>query len=231
MHNRFRRACYALAGGVAVAASLGLTAGGAASASVKPASPAATTTCGSLCNDLFNLGLGESFILNTNGRYNGYVDLALAHNYKPSEDFIATRVGTLRQFIRNGLISRTSYVALNYPHYWPVFEDEYAPYSATSSLCVGVKRGWVRNGAPIVLRACGVTSRTLWVADLKHAVSDPDSVFGFDWPWVNAADGQFSHALSLTANDFGSLSLRYLAMNGGKVGDNQEFGVNPGPAI
>ncbi len=233
MHNRFKRACYALAGGIAVTSALGLTAAGAANASTGAPRmvPNATTTCGTLCNDLFNLALGDNFILNTNGHYGSHVDLALAHNYKPSEDFIATKVGDLRQFIRNGLISRRSYVALNYPHWWPVFEEEYAPYSATSGLCAAVRNGDVRQGAPITLRDCGTSARSLWVADLKNAVPDSDSVFGFDSPWVNGADGQFSHALSLTTDDFGNLYLSELAFNGGLVGDNQEFGVNPGPAV
>ena len=134
MRNHFRRACYAMAGGVAVTAALGLTAAGAANASTGQTRliPNATTTCGHKCNDLFNLGLGEDFILNTAGSYGSFVNLAPAHNFVPGEDFIATKVGTLRQMIKNGLIAPTSYVALNYPHFWPVFEEEFAPYSVTS---------------------------------------------------------------------------------------------------
>jgi hypothetical protein len=234
MHNRFKRACYALAGGVAVTATLGLTAAGAANASVHQAgnaTPDATTTCGTLCNDVFNLGLGPNYILRTGGHYNSSVYLSLAHNFDPKEDFIAKEVGTLGQFIHNGLISRRSYVALNYPHFWPVLQEEYAPYSATSNLCAGVKLGDVRKNAPIVLRSCGTSARTLWVADVKNGVPDSNSIFHFDWPWVNAADGQYSSQLSLTTNNFGFLSLQPLSFNGGVAGDNQEWGVNPGPAI
>jgi hypothetical protein len=234
MHNRFRRACYAMAGGVAVTAALGLTAAGAANAStggVRPATPDATTTCGHKCNDLFNLGLGAGFIASTNGHYASFVGLAPAHNFDPGQDFIATRVGNLGQMIANGLISPRSYVALKYPHFWPVFEEQFAPGSFTSGLCAAVRKNRVQQGAAITLRDCGTSARSLWVADLRNAVPDPTSVFGFDWPWVNGADAAFSLPLVLTADDFGNLTLQELAKNGGKVGDNQEFGVNPGPAV
>lgn len=238
MHNRFRRACYTLAGGVAVTAALGLTAAGAANAStsgIRPVGPDATTACGNLCNDLFNLALGEKFIQNTSGHYGGYVDLAPAHNYKPSEDFIATEVGDLGDFCKidggSGLIPDNAYVCLNYPSSWPVFQNEYSPGSFTSDLCIGVARNHVKQGGAVTLRVCGTSARTLWVADLANEVKDPASVFGFDSPWVNAADSRTSNALSLTTNDFGDLYLSHLRKNGGVANDNQEFGVNPGPAI
>lgn len=233
MHNRFRKACYTLAGGVAVAAAVGITAAGVASASSNgPVShPSnATVLCGKRCNDLFNRQLGYKYIPTTRGRYESYVNLSLAHNFLPSQDFIAKQVGTLGQFIANGLISSTSYVALNYPSAWPVYEDQFAPYSVTSNLCVGVSRRDLRPGGPITLRECGQTARTLWVGDLVNAVKDKHSIFGFDLPWVNGADTQFSNALSLTTDDFGHMFLERLAMIGGHVYDSQEWGVKLGPA-
>jgi hypothetical protein len=238
MHKRFTRACYALAGGVAVTSALGLIAAGAASAStsgIRPAgagnaTPSATKVCGKKCNDLFNLQLGYKFIPSTNGRYGSDVDLALAHNFTPSEDFIATEVGTLGQFVAGGVISSTSYVALNYPSSWPVFEEQFAPYSVTTGLCLAVSKRDLRPGGEIDLRDCGSTARSLWVGDLANAVKDKHSIFGFDLPWVNGADTSFSNALSLTTDDFGRLYLWRLSMNGGAVNDNQQWGVKLGPA-
>jgi hypothetical protein len=238
MHKRFTRACYAVAGGVAVTAALGLTAAGAVSASTSgrhaasggPAVPTATKVCGKRCNDLFNLQLGYKFIPSTNGQYGSDLDLALAHNFTPSEDFIATQVGTLGQFVAGGVISSTSYVALNYPLSWPVFEEQFAPYSVTTGLCAGVSKRDLKPGGEISLRSCGSNARTLWVGDLANAVKDKHSIFGFDLPWVNGGDTSFSNALSLTTDDFGHLYLARLAMNGGAVNDNQEWGVKLGPA-
>jgi hypothetical protein len=238
MHKRFTRASYALAGGVAVTAALGLTAAGAVSASTSgihasgggQAVPTATKVCGKKCNDLFNLQLGYKFIPSTDGRYGSDLDLALAHNFTPSEDFIATQVGTLGQFVAGGVISSTSYVALNYPSSWPVFEEQFAPYSVTTGLCAGVSRRDLKQGGEISLRSCGSNARTLWVGDLANAVKDKHSIFGFDLPWVNGGDTSFSNALSLTTDDFGHLYLARLAMNGGAVNDNQEWGVKLGPA-
>src|SRR5258708_5912645 len=126
-HNLSRRVCYTLAGGVAVTAALGLTAAGAANAStsgIRPVGPDATTACGNLCNDLFNLALGEKFIQNTSGHYGGYVDLAPAHNYKASDDFIATDIADLGDFCRSHggprLIPKNAYFCLTYPPSGPV---------------------------------------------------------------------------------------------------------------
>jgi hypothetical protein len=229
MRIRFTRACYALAAGAAVSAAIGLAVMGTANASTA-AKPAATTVCGIRCNDLFNRALGYKFIPTTNGNYDNSISLTLAHNYLKSQDFIATEVGKLGQFIKNGLIARTSYVALKYPKSWPVFEEQYAPYSVTSGLCAAVKFGNVVQGAPIILRSCGTNARSLWVADYHHRVKDKHSILGYDFPWVNGADGQFSNPLVLTTNDYGSLYLDYESMLGGKVYDSQLWGVKLGPA-
>ncbi len=232
MRKRFTRACYALATGAALSAAIGLAAMGAANAATAKADahPDATRVCGPLCNDLFNLELGYRYIPTTIGRYDSSISLSLAHNYVPGQDFIASKVGTLGQFIRNHLIARTSYVALKYPHTWPVFQEEFAPYSATSNLCAGVRLGDVRQGAPIVLRACGTSARELWVADFHHRVKDKNSIFGYDFPWVNGADTQYSSPLVLTTNDYGSLYLDYESFLLGKVYGSQLWGVKLGPA-
>ncbi len=236
MHNRFRRACYALAGGVAVTAALGLTAAGAANASPSlhpKATPDATKTCGNKCNDLFNVDFGPKFIANTNGHYGNRVDLAIGHNFTPSEDFIASEVGTLADFCTidggSGLIPNNAYACITYPKTFPVFEEEYAPYSVTSGYCAAVRAHDVKIGARISLRDCGFSARSLWVADLNNSVPDKHSVLGIDFPWVNGADASFSHALDLTTDDSGNLTLQELSSNGGAVNDNQLWGIRLGP--
>ena len=213
---------------------LGLLASG-ASAGVRPAAGPvknATIICNSFCNDLYSRQLSTQFILSTAGTYNAPVTLQEASDSAVSEDFNAYVVGTLGQLIHAGMISRSSYVALKYPHFWPVFEDEYSPDGNSSGYCIGVA-GKATNGKAVVLRDCGAAAHTLWVADVKHLQSDPSSVFppGEDIPWINASDTSLTHPLALTQHgQFAQLSTSEEVTQFGFVGDNQMWGVAVGPA-
>lgn len=221
----------------AALAGLGLTATG-ASATVHPAGnstakPQATIICNSFCNDLYSRQFSTQFILSTAGAYNSPVTLAQASDSTVSEDFNAYVVGTLRQFIRAGVISKQSYVALRYPHWWPVLEDEYSPDGNSSGFCVGVA-GKATNGKLVALRDCGAAAHTLWVADLRNEQPDSLSTYPFgalDVPWINASDTSISHPMALTQHGQNAqLSTSEEVTQFGLVDDNQLWGVNLGPA-
>ena len=145
MRNRFARACSVLAAGIAVTSVVGLSAGSAASASV---GPAATPACGFRCFNLFSLALGRHTIQNayvpgdtgTGGKAGIEVNLNHASNSHPNEDFTGAQVGTLLNFCPNfggAGLSQTSYVCINYPSSYPVFEADWSPFGNESGLCTG----------------------------------------------------------------------------------------------
>jgi hypothetical protein len=240
MRNRFARACSVLAAGVAITSVVGLSATSSASASVKPA---ATPACGFNCFNLFSLVLGRRTIQNayvpgdtgTGGRAGIEVNLNLASNTHPNEDFTGAQVGTLLNFCPNfggtGL-SATSYVCINYPSSYPVFESDWSPFGNESGLCTGSKLP-LFSGRETTLQPCGVNATTLWVGDLANSVTR----FGRPYlPWVNGASTTFSHALVLTVdpstrNPINQLRVQALnKLTGGTVSDTQEFSLFFGPA-
>jgi hypothetical protein len=240
MRNRFARACSVLAAGVAITSVVGLSATSSASASVKPG---ATSACGFNCFNLFSLVLGRRTIQNayvpgdtgTGGKPGIEVNLNLASNTHPNEDFTGAQVGTLLNFCPNfggtGL-SATSYVCINYPSSYPVFESDWSPFGNESGLCTGSKLP-LSSGRETTLQPCGVNATTLWVGDLANSVTR----FGRTYlPWVNGASTTFSHALVLTVdpsthNPINQLRVQALnKLTGGTVPDTQEFSLFFGPA-
>jgi len=239
MRNRFARACSLLAAGVAVTSVVGLSAGSAASASVRPA---ATPACGFNCFNLFSLVLGPRTIQNayvpgdtgTGGKAGTEVNLNLASNTHPNEDFTGARVGTLGDFCPNlggtGL-SPTSYACINYPASYPVFEANWSPFGNESGLCTGSKLP-LYSGRETTLQPCGVNASTIWVGDLANSVLRFGRVY---LPWVNGASTTFSHALVLTVdsstrNPINQLRVESLnKLTGGTVPDTQQFSLFIGP--
>ena len=220
MRHYFKRAAVAVTAASAVLA-FGATA---ASASTPHARPNATAPCTD-CVNVFNQGQGHHYILSTAGHYASKVTVQHASNSSVAEDFIAYSPATLGQFIRSGIISRTSYVANKYPHTDPVFEAEYSPGGFASGLCAGLRTAGT-NGEGVTLRDCGFSARTLWVADLNNAQIDGASLLGFDVPLVNASDRQFSRPEVLTFNGVGSqVSITEQQRNVGLVIDTQLWGL------
>jgi hypothetical protein len=200
--------------------------------------PDATPACGSQCFELSSLVLGLNMIQNAyvpgdngaNGKVGQLVTLKTASNGRPNEDFIKARVGTLDDFC-GGPIPAHSYVCLNYPGSYPVFESDWAPFGNTADLCVGLKKAGTRN-QNISLRRCGASAKTLWVVDLNNATSHDGHIYT---PLVNASDPNFSHPLVLTV-DTGSRdpgnrlrAERLNLLNGNVVRDSQEFTLINGP--
>jgi hypothetical protein len=235
MRNRFARAASMLAAGVAVTSVIGLSAAGAASAATKPD---ATPACGFNCFNLFSLVLGPHTIQNayvpgdtgTGGKAGMEVNLNLASNSRPNQDFTGAQVGTLGQFCGNEL-SSTSYVCLNYPSNYPVYEANWSPFGNESGLCTGVKLVPF-SGREVTLQPCGENAGTIWVGDLKNSTFYHGHLYT---PWVNGASTTFSHALALTVdtsthNPINMLRVESLnTLTGGVVPDNQEFSLTFGP--
>ncbi len=242
MRNRFARACSVLAAGVAVTSVVGLSAASAASAATTRTHPAATPACGFNCFNLFSLLLGRHTIQNAyvpgdtgvGGKPGMEVNMNLASNSRPNEDFTGAQVGTLLNFCPNfggtGL-SATSYVCINYPSNYPVFESNWSPFGNQSGLCVGVKLP-LFSGREATLQDCGTITSTIWVGDLKNSIIHNGRLYT---PWVNGASTTFSHALVLTVdpsthNPINQLRVQSLnTLTGGVVPDSQEFSLFFGP--
>ncbi len=76
----------------------------------------------------------------------------------------------------------------------PAFEFEYAPYGVDSGLCPGVARTAGSNEG-VTLQPCGVSSRTVWIADTADSPATLSSQYV---PLINGSDTNFSHPFVLT---------------------------------
>jgi hypothetical protein len=231
-----------LATGVAVTSVIGLSAASVASAATTHSKPAATPACGFNCFNLSSLVLGPGTIQNAyvpgntgvGGRVGQKVNMRYANNSAPNQDFEGAKVGTLLNFCPNfggtGL-SATSYVCINYPSNYPVFESNWAPFGNQSGLCVGAFQP-VYNGENVTLQNCGTQTSTIWVGDLKNATIHHGRLYT---PWVNGASNNFSHPLTLqvdpgTPRPLNQLKLANLnTLTGGVSPDQQEFTFSFGP--
>jgi hypothetical protein len=231
-----------LAAGVAVSSVIGLSAASAASAQTV-VRPNATPACSFNCFNLSSLTLGRGTIQNAyipgdtgvGGKVGQKVNLNFASNSHPNEDFTGAQVGTLLNFCPNfggAGLSQTSYVCINYPSSYPVFEANWSPFGNESGLCTGSKLA-LFSGRETTLQPCGVNATTIWVGDLANGTTR----FGRPYvPWVNGASTTFSHALVLTVdpsthNPINQLRVQTLnKLTGGAVSDTQEFSFFFGPA-
>jgi hypothetical protein len=241
MRNRIARVASVLATGVAVSSVIGLSAASAASAQTA-VRPAATPACSFNCFNLSSLTLGRGTIQNAyipgdtgvGGKVGQKVNLNFASNSHPNEDFTGAQVGTLLNFCPNfggAGLSQTSYVCINYPSSYPVFEANWSPFGNESGLCTGSKLA-LFSGRETTLQPCGVNATTIWVGDLANGTTR----FGRAYvPWVNGASTTFSHALVLTVdpsthNPINQLRVQTLnKLTGGAVSDTQEFSFFFGP--
>jgi hypothetical protein len=240
MRNRFTRGLCVLAASAAITTTFGLATVGAASASSAPHIKNATTVCGDLCFDLSSALLGTNSIQNAVGGATGNaINLRRAGNARVNEDFEAGFVGFLGQFCPNdgdggSGLSPDSYVCLNYPDFWDVFESNFAPDSNQTGLCVGLTVKSVPQ--PVSLVPCGASTRTLFIGDAAQGLGGDCRIAGNYCPWVAASDTFISHPLALTV-DTGShgptnqLGVTRENPSGGLVQDRQQFTTEPGPAF
>jgi hypothetical protein len=240
MRNRFTRGFCVLAASAAITTTLGLSAAGVASASSGPGIRNATSVCGSLCFDLSNEQLGTNSIQNAHGGATGTsINLRRAGNLKVNEDFEVGFVGFLGEFCPNdggnGEIPSTSYVCVNYPAFWDVFQAKFSPDSNQSGQCVGVTAASVSQRVSLV--PCrGVDGSTFWVGDAINQLGGDCRTAGNYCPWVNGADQATSDPLVLTVNTGSEHPTNVLRVNpelgsGGSIPDIQQFTTEPGPAF
>jgi len=194
-----------LVGGVGAAGAL--TAGGAA---------AATPSCGNSCINIFSHQFG------THGSPNFTVDvyrqgekvgqpiiLFRTANFDPALDWTLAFQGTTADFFAAGLVSSALALhygcipTVNFPTCYgqqtiavndPAFEFEYAPFGVDSGLCMGLASTAV-SGEGVTLQPCGVSSKTVWIADIFDS---PTTLFLGYIPLINGSNTNFSHPFVLT---------------------------------
>jgi hypothetical protein len=218
----------------ALAAAATLTLAGGIGAVGTLAANAATPSCGHNCINIFSREFGThkhpAFVLDVyqqKAQTGQPIILWQTSNHDPAEDFTVSRQGTVGDFYAAGLVS----AALNL-HYskFEAYEFEYAPNGAESGYCVGVGSTAV-NGTKVALEPCGVSSKTIWIADSY------DTIKGFYVPLINGSDTNFSHPYVLNYPGGGyptnmprpQLTTWTLSKySNGTVFDNQMWGANFG---
>jgi hypothetical protein len=194
MHNRFARAFYGMAAGVAVVTSLGLIGAGAASAATAKVKPDATPPCGGSCYNPYNAKWGPNVILSTPGSSVGAkVNLRQADNSNPGQDWTSYFQGSVWKFYHYGLVSGN--LAFHYGNE-PAFEAQWSPYGVNTGLCAGT-RSPAKNGLKVTLQECGNGANTVWVVDTNDAAADPNSDGYF--PIIAGSTTNFSQPQVLTA--------------------------------
>jgi len=170
------------------AASATLTLIGGVGAAGAMSANAATPSCGASCINVFSPLFGThrspGFVLDVlrQGEKVGQpIILFRASNFDPAEDFVVSYQGLVSDFFAAGLVS--SAVELHYGGGStlpsgvktadnPAFELEYAPYGVQSGLCAGVG-ATAAQGGKVSLQPCGVSSKTVWIADVGLVPGTP----------------------------------------------------------
>ena len=145
----------------------------------------------------------------------------------PAEDFTVSFQGTTADFFAAGLVSAAVDLhygagAVGFPND-PAFEFEYAPYGVDSGLCVGVFSTAVQ-GSKVSLEPCGVTSKTVWIAD---SLDSRATVRAGYVPLINGSDTNFSHpfVLSYPSNGYPTDKPRPQLTTTNLTGFSGSFGI------
>ena len=235
MRNRFTRACFALAAGVAVTTEVGLSAAGAASAATTSAKPNATPPCGFFCINPYTAKYGPGFVLQNYRAQNGVgntLKLQFANNNAPGQDWTIFLQGSVDHFYHYGLVSGN--LALHYGHE-PAYELQWSPYGVHTGLCQGTGAP-AANGRRVTLQVCGVNANTVWVLDFQ------------DSPYLNPLSGVFVPVVAGSTTNFSNpqvlsagtppteplFTVRIHSYSDGSVANNQLWWAYPGmigPAI
>jgi hypothetical protein len=175
---------------LAAAATLSLLGGaGIAAAATAGAASAATPSCGKDCIDVFSHQFGTfadpQFVMDSykQGDQAGTpVILFRTSDSDPAEDFTVDQEGFVSEFFAANLV--TASVALQFGcipagtfgvcdgtgqgDYW-AYEFMYSPYGVQTGLCTGVAATAVA-GEKVTLQPCGVSGKTVWIADNPTSV-------------------------------------------------------------
>lgn len=224
MRNRFTRACTALAAGVAVTTTLGLTAAGAATASTTHIKPNATPPCGPTCINPYTAKYGPGYVLQNYRAINGVgnpLKLQFANNNAPGQDWKIYLRGSVNRFYRFGLVSAS--LAFHYGHE-PAFLLQWAPFGVSTGLCQGTAAP-AANGRKVNLQVCGVNANTVWVLDFRDAPH-----VGFV-PVIAGSTTNFFDPQVLTAGTPPTeplFTFRLRMFSNGSVPNNQQWWAFPG---
>ena len=172
-------ATLALVGGVGTAGVLGAT--GTANAE--------TPSCGVNCSEASSPLFGDAFVSDVwrqHIKIGQPIILFRTSQYDPAEDFVAENPGLVSDYATAGLVSAN--VALHYGGAGtcaiatdqkcaddPAFEIEYSPYGVDSGLCIGLA-STASQEEGVTLQNCGVSSKTVWIADIGFYPGAAESV-------------------------------------------------------
>ena len=207
---------------LSVAATLALV-GGVGTAGVLSAgtASAATPSCGASCINIFSHQFG-SFrspnytvdVLRQGEKTGQPIILFRQSNYDPALDWTVAFQGTTADFFAAGLVSSSlalhygCIAGVNFPNCpfnvssisgskssdYLAVENEYAPFGVDSGLCMGVA-ATAFNDEGVTLQPCGVSSKTVWIADIFDS---PSTLFNGYIPTINGSDTNFSQPFVLT---------------------------------
>lgn len=129
------------------------------------AAHAGTTVCGNNCANLFNLGIGRGYQLDSyqQGQTTGTPIILFAQNtLDPGQDFAVVDIGQVTDLYLAGLV--TPQLAEYYGHQ-EAYEIEYAPEGVELGECAGISQAPAPNhqSVPVSLQPCGVSAMTVWV--------------------------------------------------------------------
>lgn len=200
-------AVLALAGGMGTAGAL--------------AAGAATSACGTGCMALFTEDLGSGYVTAVAGgaaRIGRPVILSAAAD-SATEDWQLSTLGTAADLYAQGLV--TAAVAAGWgPE--PGYEIQYTPGGVASGRCLGLASA-ARNGARVSLQACGVSSKTIWIAD----VGDRNGRFE---PLIPGSNNSTTSPLVLTGSNPGRpLVIREISGSSGTIAPDQMWQAVYGP--
>jgi hypothetical protein len=197
--------------------------------------------CAGTCFSLYSRKLGIGRTMNahipgdtgTGGRTGRKINVRLARNSRPNENFVPSAIGRVSQFCGadpHDYFPATSYACTHYPDFW-VFEAQWSPFGNESGLCAGVAVAG-RGGENVTLQPCGASARTLWIGDRANGLGGDCRYPGNYCPWVNGGAADSAHPLALTVDTStvvpaDQLKVERLLLTG--AGGNQEFAYFWGP--
>ncbi len=243
MRNRFKRASYAMAAGVAVAATIGMSAVAASATARMPARPAATNACGASCVDVSFVDPGRRWILASHSGLsvpNNVVRLLRGSNGLPKEDFSEVDLSTVAPLYctstgqaQPGSVFSSNHCALLQNAGLlgaTTFQLRFNPNNGGDETeCVGAWDNQApSSGFKLRLEDCGVAADTVLIQ--TDTIPGGTTTAG-NW-LINGASNNFSNPLVATSTGEAAPSQptwNTVRLNGGLGIDTQETRFIDGP--